>query len=46
MGTLATLISSSAAVVTQPLFLRTLWNFNADVPGTYSLTIRFTLSAP
>jgi hypothetical protein len=46
MGTPATLFSSGATSITQPLFFRTLWNFATDPPGTYSLTISFTLSAP
>jgi hypothetical protein len=46
MGTSATLLASPAAFLTQPLFLRTLWSFATDVPGTYALTISFTLSAP
>ena len=46
MGTPATLFSSGPMSVTQSLFFRTLWNFTTDVPGTYSLTISFTLSAP
>ena len=46
MGSPATLYSGAAASVTQSLFFRTLWNFATDVPGTYSLTISFTLSAP
>jgi len=29
-----------------PLYLRTLWSFTSDRPGSYSLPIRFTLSAP
>ena len=46
MGTTATLITSNGTGVTLPLYLRTRWNFGTDVPGTYSLTISFTLSAP
>ena len=46
MGTTATLITSNGTGVTLPLYLRTLWNFPTDVPGTYSLVISFTLSAP
>jgi hypothetical protein len=46
MGTAATLINQGAGNVTVPIFLRTLWDFTRDVPGTYSLAIRFTLSAP
>ena len=46
MGTTATLITSNGIGVTLPLYLRTLWNFPTDVPGTYSLVISFTLSPP
>ena len=46
MGTLATLISSNGVGTTLPLYLRTVWNFTTDVPGTYSLVISLTLSAP
>jgi len=46
MGSPATLYSGGPTSVTQSLFFRTLWNFATDVPGTYSLTISFTLSAP
>jgi hypothetical protein len=46
MGATATLINQGAGNVTVPLFLRTMWDFTRDVPGTYSLSIRFTVSAP
>jgi hypothetical protein len=46
LGTTTTLLSQNAGAVTAPLFLRTLWSFARDVPGTYSLTVRFTLAAP
>jgi hypothetical protein len=46
MGTTATLITSNGIGATLPLYLRTLWNFPTDVPGTYSLLISFTLSPP
>lgn len=46
MASPATLYSGAAASVTQSLFFRTLWDFATDPPGTYSLTISFTLSAP
>ena len=46
MGTPATLYSGAATSTTLSLYFRTLWNFATDVPGTYSLTISFTLSAP
>jgi hypothetical protein len=46
MATPATLFSGGATSITQSLYFRTLWNFATDVPGTYSLTISFTLSAP
>jgi hypothetical protein len=45
-GTTTTFLSQDAASVTSPLYLRTLWSFANDVPGTYSLTVRLTLSAP
>jgi hypothetical protein len=45
MGATATLMNSAAAgPAAQSIYFRTL--FNRDVPGTYSLTISFTLSAP
>ena len=47
MGTTATLINSTATAPTsQSIFFRTLWLFNRDVPGSYSLIVSFTLSAP
>lgn len=46
MGTAATLINQIAGSTTVPLYMRTLWDFTKDVPGTYSLAIRFTVSAP
>jgi hypothetical protein len=46
IGTTTTFLNQGAGAITSPLFLRTLWSFVNDVPGTYSLTIRFTLSAP
>jgi hypothetical protein len=46
MGATVTLINQGAGNVTVPLFLRTMWDFTRDVPGTYSLSIRFTVSAP
>lgn len=46
MGAPATLLNQGAGTVTTPLFLRTRWDFARDVPGTYSLGIRFTISAP
>jgi hypothetical protein len=45
-GATTTLMSRGPGSVTVPLFLRTLWSFSSDVPGSYSLAIRFTLSAP
>ena len=45
-GTTTTFLSQGAGAITSPLFLRTLWSFASDVPGTYSLTLRFTMSAP
>jgi hypothetical protein len=47
MGASATLMNQGAsASATQLLFLRTLWRFSTDVPGTYSLIVSVTLSAP
>lgn len=47
MGTAATLLNSGpGSSVQASLYLRTLWDFTRDVPGTYSMAIRFTLSAP
>lgn len=46
MGTAAMFFNGGPGSVTQPLFLRTLWNVATDVPGTYALSIQFTLSAP
>ena len=46
MGAPATLYSGAATSTALSLYFRTLWNFATDVPGTYSLTISFTLSAP
>jgi len=45
-GSTSTLLSQGAGTVTQPLFLRTLWSFASDVPGTYALTVRLTVAAP
>lgn len=47
MGTPALLLNQGpGGNVQASLFLRTRWSFTSDVPGTYSLPIRFTLSAP
>ena len=46
MGSLLTLVSQNAGSSLIPLYLRTLWSYSTDVPGTYSLGISFTLSAP
>jgi hypothetical protein len=46
MGTLLTFVSQNAGSAVIPLYLRTLWSYAIDVPGTYSLGISFTLSAP
>jgi hypothetical protein len=46
MGTSSMLFNQGAGAITTALFLRTLWSFTTDVPGTYSLAIRFTFSAP
>lgn len=46
MGASATLLNQGAGTFTSPLYLRTRWDFARDVPGTYSLAIRLTVSAP
>lgn len=52
LGTSATLSSSSigtdgiTASSKQDIFFRTKWFWASDVPGTYALTVDFTLSAP
>jgi hypothetical protein len=46
MGSLLTLASQSAGSTVIPLHLRTRWSYATDVPGTYSLGISFTVSAP
>jgi hypothetical protein len=46
MGTTTNFLSQGAGSVVVPLYLRALWNFDADVPGTYSLAISFVVSAP
>jgi hypothetical protein len=45
-GTTTTYLNQGAGSITSPLFLRTLWSFASDVPGTYALTVRMTVSAP
>jgi hypothetical protein len=37
---------NASASAQASLYLRTLWSFTRDVPGNYSMGIRFTLSAP
>ena len=46
MGSPGTLMNFGAGTATSPLFLRTRWDLARDVPGIYSLAIRFTVSAP
>jgi hypothetical protein len=46
MGATANVLSQGAGSFVVPLYLRTLWTFAVDVPGSYSLAISFTLSAP
>jgi len=46
LGAPSMLFNQGAGAITTSLFLRTLWSFTADVPGTYALAIRFTFSAP
>ena len=47
VGTPASLISSGASNGTsQQIFFRTIWNFANSPPGSYSLTVRYTISAP
>jgi hypothetical protein len=37
---------SAGASAQAMIFMRALWNFTSDVPGSYSMNVRFTLSAP
>jgi hypothetical protein len=47
MSTAGTLFTQGpTASAAQSIFFRTTWVFNRDVPGTYSLSVSFTLSAP
>jgi len=47
MGASGVLMNQGASAGAQAsLYLRTLWDFTGDLPGTYSMPIRFTLSAP
>jgi hypothetical protein len=47
LGATGTLLSASATAGTaQSIFLRTKWAFNRDVPGTYSVNVVLTLTAP
>ena len=46
MGSLLTFVSQNAGSTVTPLHLRTRWSYATDVPGSYSLGISFTLSAP
>lgn len=47
MGTNAVLLNNKpGGPVQASLYLRTLWNFQRDVPGAYSMSVRLTVSAP
>jgi hypothetical protein len=47
MGTQSSLIAQGGTSgVSQSIFVRTNWSFIRDVPGNYSLTVNFTVSAP
>lgn len=48
VGTSATLLSGAGgtAGTTQAIFFRASLSYTVDRPGTYSLTVRYTLSAP
>jgi len=48
MGSSAVLASGATGTgnASQALFLRTLWSWATDVPGSYDLVINFTLAAP
>jgi hypothetical protein len=47
MGTTSMILNQSAGASAQAMiFMRALWNFTSDVPGSYSMNVRFTLSAP
>lgn len=37
---------SASGSANQSLFLRTMWSFARDVPGTYSIVLSLTISAP
>ena len=47
-STSAVLKSGAAGTsgTSQQIFFRTMWSWAADVPGTYSLVVNFTLAAP
>ncbi len=48
MSTVAPLATGAATANSGalPIFFHTLWNYATDSPGTYSLVVDFTLSAP
>jgi len=48
MGSSTTLFSNTTgnADTNQDIYFRTKWAWNKDVPGQYTLTVNFTLSAP
>ena len=48
MGSSAVLASGATGTgnASQAIFLRTLWSWATDVPGSYDLVINFTLAAP
>ena len=45
-GTFALMNGTATASATTSLYFRTLWVITRDVPGTYSLPVALTLSAP
>lgn len=38
--------TSGGTGVSQQIFFKTLWSWASDVPGTYSVVVKFTLAAP
>jgi len=48
MGSSTNLFSGSTGTASSPqdIYFRTKWTWASDVPGNYSLTVNFTLSAP
>ncbi len=48
MGASTVLLSGANGTgnASQAIFFRTMWAWDSDVPGSYSLVINFTLAAP